>query len=239
MATWGSRNITNEHILPDIDTSIASEEVQSSFGTLPLDRNIFKASTKTNLHCSCLSRNIAHTHTALQLLANAPNYYSAFMSLLARCFSETKALSPIEWQVTVLSTSVLLNAPYEWDINAPLAKLLPGWTNEKFEAIKRVDSQSEGLSIREQLILGMIKDLATSDRVNASTMQQLLFHFTNEEVMEIFFVHGIYSFLARTMNSCEIDYDEPIPDLESLLAERFAADIQRESSIVTERAQSS
>ena len=150
------------------------------------------------------------------------------MKLLACNFSPSKALLPSEWQTVVLSTSVALNAPYEWDVNAPVAQLLPGWTPERFQAIRTHQSSSPSLTHRQRLILDFVFEIANRDKVGQGRMKELQDHFTNEEVMEIFIVHGIYATLARTMNSCQIDLDQEIPGLNQMLAKSFAKDIERE-----------
>lgn len=164
----------------------------------------------------------------LQLMANAPNYFTAFMKLLACNFSPNKALLPSEWQTAVLGTASALDAPYEWDVNAPVAELLPGWTQDTFQAIRTLDTDSRHLTRRQRLIVQLVKEVASSNRASDQTMADMQTCFTPAEILEVFYVHGIYGMLAKTMNSCHIDFDEPIEGLSAMLAQTFAHDIERE-----------
>ena len=44
MASWNSDKVTDEHILPYVDSSNAPTDVQAALRTLPFERNIFKVS---------------------------------------------------------------------------------------------------------------------------------------------------------------------------------------------------
>jgi hypothetical protein len=42
MASWNSRTVTNEHLLPYVDSSTAPPDIKAALQTLPFERNIFK-----------------------------------------------------------------------------------------------------------------------------------------------------------------------------------------------------
>ena len=42
MASWNDRTVTNEHILPYVDSKTAPPEVAAALNTLPFERNVFK-----------------------------------------------------------------------------------------------------------------------------------------------------------------------------------------------------
>lgn len=42
MASWNDHTITNEHILPYVDSKTAPPEVAAALNTLPFERNVFK-----------------------------------------------------------------------------------------------------------------------------------------------------------------------------------------------------
>jgi len=77
MASWNDRTITNNHILPYVDSKTAPPVVAEALTTLPFERNIFK------------------------LLANADTLFVPFMKLLSSCWGEGRALKSSEWQLTV------------------------------------------------------------------------------------------------------------------------------------------
>ncbi|KAK2682194.1 AhpD-like [Fusarium oxysporum f. sp. vasinfectum] len=188
MASWDNRVVTNEHLLPYVDSNTAPPDIKAALQTLPFERNIFK------------------------LLAN----------------SNVKIL-PSEWQTTVLRTAATLDAPYEWDVNEPVARVL-GLTEEQFAALRNPkEPLPESLfTPRQRLIARIVEELSRQPRVSKDVMDEALKAFSHEEITEIFFLNGIYGFLARFMNSARIDFDEPIPGLLDILRKYNASAIERE-----------
>jgi hypothetical protein len=45
MATWGNRTVTNEHLLPYVDSNTAPPDIKAALQTLPFERNVFKVRT--------------------------------------------------------------------------------------------------------------------------------------------------------------------------------------------------
>ena len=46
MTSWSNRDITNNHLLPYVDSATAPEEVGAALKTLPFERNIFKVDSQ-------------------------------------------------------------------------------------------------------------------------------------------------------------------------------------------------
>lgn len=42
MASWDNRVVTNEHLLPYVDSNTAPPDIKAALQTLPFERNIFK-----------------------------------------------------------------------------------------------------------------------------------------------------------------------------------------------------
>jgi hypothetical protein len=42
MTSWENRDMTNNHLLPYVDSATAPEEVSTALKTLPFERNIFR-----------------------------------------------------------------------------------------------------------------------------------------------------------------------------------------------------
>ncbi|KAA8642720.1 hypothetical protein EYZ11_011147 [Aspergillus tanneri] len=100
MTSWNNRDMTNNLLLPYVDSAMSPEEVSATLKTLPFERNIFK------------------------LVANAPTFFPTFVKLLSRAWWPQRSLRSKDWQLVVLCTASLLNAPYEWDVNEPVARVL-------------------------------------------------------------------------------------------------------------------
>ncbi|PHH92660.1 hypothetical protein CDD83_6264 [Cordyceps sp. RAO-2017] len=208
MASWNDRAVTKEHLLPYVDSSTAPPDIKAALQTLPFERNVFK------------------------LLANGTVSFKAFMALLSSMWHEDRKTRPTEWQTAVLRTAATLDCPYEWDVNEPVARVF-GFTEEHLAALRNTEEQlPEALFTPRQRLVGrMVGELSGSNRVSLQTMAEAKATFTDEEVMEIFYTHGVYEFLAKMMNSCRIDFDEPIPGLSDILRKYNAKAIEREQSL--------
>lgn len=164
-----------------------------------------------------------------QLLANAPAFFPTFMKLLTCAWSPNRSLRSTDWQLIVLRTAALHDAPYEWDVNEPVARVF-NYTEEHFAAIRSGDlSSTELFTDRQRLINSIVTELYASNRVKPELVLQAKKVLGDEALMDLFFTQGIYAFLARTMNSCQIDFDAPIPGLVEQLRKYNAAIIEKES----------
>ncbi|KAL5358057.1 AhpD-like protein [Aspergillus floccosus] len=205
MTTWENRDVTDNHLLPYVDSSTAPEDVRAALKTLPFERNIFK------------------------LLANAPAFFPTFMKLLTCAWSPNRSLRSTDWQLVVLRTASLLDAPYEWDVNEPVARVF-GYTDAHLACLRSGDlSNTELFTDRQRLISAIVEDLCLKNRVGTELVEKAKEVLGGEALMDLFYTQGIYAFLARTMNSCHIDFDAPIPGLEEQLRKYNAAIIEKES----------
>ncbi|KAE8401654.1 hypothetical protein BDV37DRAFT_254490 [Aspergillus pseudonomiae] len=152
------------------------------------------------------------------------------MKLLTCAWSPQRSLRSKDWQLVVLRTASLLDAPYEWDVNEPVARVF-GYTDAHLAGLRSGDlSSTELFSDRQRLISAVVEDLCLRNRVNQDTVLKAKQVLGDEALMDLFYTQAIYAFLARTMNSCLIDFDAPIPGLEDMLRQYNAAIIERESA---------
>ena len=144
-------------------------------------------------------------------------------------WSKDRKIRSTEWQLAVLRTAATLDAPYEWDVNEPVARIF-GMSEAHFSALRDIDQDlPESLFTERQRLVGRFVDqLSGKNKVDVELMKEMKRKFDDEEIMELFYTHGVYSLLARMMNSCRIDYDPPIPGLEDLLRKYNADAIEKE-----------
>jgi len=207
MASWDNRAVTDEHLLPYVDSNTAPPPVKEALQTLPFERNVFK------------------------LLANAPTLFPPFMTLLSTLWSADRAIRSSDWQLAVLRTAALHDAPYEWDVNEPVARIFD-FSNEQLSALRNKESPLPValFTARQQKLGKFIDELGHGDRVSETTMAEVKAVWGERGTMELFYVSGIYEFLAKMMNSCKIDFDEPIEGLEDMLRKYNAGAIEKERS---------
>jgi alkylhydroperoxidase family enzyme len=231
MASWDNRTVTNEHLLPYVDSSTAPPDIKAALQTLPFERNVFKVKASSPPYqfpteTACVSKT---NRGDPQLLANGTVSFKPFMALLTTLWSKDRKIRSSEWQLVVLRTAANLDAPYEWDVNEPVARIF-GMGDEHFRALRDVGRElPEGLFTERQRLIGIFVDqLSRGDRVDGEMMGRMKGVFSDEEIMELFYAQGVYAFLARMMNSCRIDFDPPIEGLEEMLRKVNAEAIEKE-----------
>lgn len=141
-----------------------------------------------------------------------------------------RKLRSSDWQTAVLRTAAVLDAPYEWEVNEPVARIF-GFSDEQLAALKdpHTDLPEALFSPRRRLIARVIEELSSSEnRIAPETMERLKAMLSTEEILEVLYMHGIYSFVARVMRSVKIDSDGPIPGLEESLRKYNATAIEKE-----------
>ena len=211
MAAWNHRDLTNEHVLAYVEPSTASPKIAQAMKTLPVERNIAK------------------------LLANAECFFDSFMKLLSCSWGADRTIRPSEWQLVVLRTAASMDAPYEWDVNEPLARLLGFDTDEKVDLVRTGNLSNQSLfTDRHRLINRMVYQLVQNDKVDETTVLEAKGIFGDTGVVEIIMIHGIYGLLAKLMRSAKIDFDPQIPGLEETLKKFSAAEIEQEKSYCNE-----
>lgn len=152
------------------------------------------------------------------------------MKFLGCAWSENRTIRSTDWQLIVLRTASLLDAPYEWDVNEPVARIF-GFGDEKLQLIRKGDLTSPELfTDRQRLLSDIVGQLVEQNRVSQADMLRAKEVFGDEGVMEILFTQGIYALLAKAMNSAQIDFDPRIPGLEDQLRKFNAATIEKEKS---------
>ncbi|KAL8972017.1 MAG: hypothetical protein Q9183_000773 [Haloplaca sp. 2 TL-2023] len=206
MASWVNQDVTDNHILPYVDSSTAAPDVKAALQTLPFERNIFK------------------------LLANAESFFPSFMKTLSCAWSDKRTIRSSDWQLIVLRTASLLNAPYEWAVNEPVARIY-GFDDEKLALIRAGNMTSPTIfSDRQRLLNDMVEQLVRENRVCEQTMVQAKPVLGDSGIMEVLITQGLYALLARAMESAHVDFDPPIPGLEDQLRQYNAAAIEREKT---------
>ncbi|KAL2152603.1 hypothetical protein VTH82DRAFT_5787 [Thermothelomyces myriococcoides] len=206
MASWDSQEPTNEHLLPYLDANTASPEIRDAMRALPVERNIFK------------------------ILGHSAVNFPAFMKHLTCQWHPDRKLRSSDWQTAVLRTAAVLDAPYEWEVNEPVARIF-GFSEEQLAALKNPKAAlPEALfSPRRRLIARAIEELSsTENRITPETLEELKAILSTEEIVELLYMHGVYAFLARVMRTVKIDSDGPIPGLEESLRKYNAAAIEKE-----------
>lgn len=152
------------------------------------------------------------------------------MKTLSCAWSDKRTLRSSDWQLIVLRTASLLNAPYEWAVNEPVARIY-GFDDEKLALIRAGNMTSPTIfSDRQRLLNDMVEQLVRENKVCEETMAQAKPVLGDSGIMEVLITQGLYALLARAMESARVDFDPPIPGLEDQLRQYNAAAIEKEKS---------
>ncbi len=212
MASWNHRQVTNEHILPYVDASTTSPGVAEALNVLPVQRNIAK------------------------VLANAECFFAPLMKVISCSWADNRTIRSSEWQLVVLRTAASLDAPQEWDVNEPVARIFGFDTDEKLKLIRSGDMSSTALfTDRHRLINKMVGDLVQQNKIQESIVLEGKKIFGAAGVTEIIIIHGIYALVAKVMRSAKVDFDPPIEGLEDTLRKFNVTAIAKEKALEQEQ----
>lgn len=192
---------THQCLVPYLELSSAPPEVAAAITHLPYRRNIF------------------------HLLGHSHGSFPQLMGVYASFFDGARRILPLlDWQLVVLRISAVLDAEYEWEVNAPVARV-NGMPREKMDALKRSARgnkreavEREGaFSVRDKAILRLVDEqLETYNNVE-ETVAAARAALSVEELVEVYVVLGVYVLIARITKALRIDLDGEIPGLEEHL----------------------
>ncbi|CAP73413.1 uncharacterized protein PODANS_2_7910 [Podospora anserina S mat+] len=191
---------TQNCLVPYVDLQTAPPEVAAAITHLPYRRNIF------------------------HLLGHSHGSFPRLMGVYANFFDGNRRILPLlDWQLVVLRISAVLDAEYEWDVNAPVARI-NGMPEEKFEALKRtagkgVDALAKEtvFTERDRAILQLVDEQLATYNNTEETIEKAKKLLTVEELVEVYVVLGVYVLIARITKGLRIDLDGEIPGLEEHL----------------------
>ncbi|MCJ1360921.1 hypothetical protein MMC16_000016 [Acarospora aff. strigata] len=188
-------------LVPYLDPETSENSTAAAIRALPFRRNIF------------------------MLLGHSPGVFPPLMGVYAALFNgKTRTLPLLDWQLIVLRIATVLDAEYEWDVNAPVAQV-HGIGEEKLEAIKAKaeDIQDENSAVgkvftdRDRVIVKLVDEQLATYTNEPATIAKAQTLMSIEELMESFIVLGVYVLIARVTKAVRIDLDGEIPGLEGYI----------------------
>ncbi|KAL2140866.1 hypothetical protein VTI28DRAFT_3157 [Corynascus sepedonium] len=194
---------TQNCLVPYVDLQAVPQEVAAAITHLPYRRNIF------------------------YLLGHSHGSFPRLMSVYANFFDGSRRILPLlDWQLVVLRISAVLDAEYEWDVNAPVARI-NGMPEEKLTALRRTADRagnteaalaSEPLfTERDRAILRLVDEQLATYNNTKQTVDNAKRLLSVEELVEVYIVLGVYVLIARITKGLRIDLDGEIPGIEEHL----------------------
>lgn len=190
---------THNCFVPYVDPATAPADLVQALTRMPFRRNIFYL--------------LGHSHGAFPPLMST---YGAFFD------GQKRTLPLLDWQLVVLRISAVLDAEYEWDVNAPVARLF-GMPEAKLTALRTTagasaDVEAEPLfTARDKAILRLVDEQLRTYNNSEETVNYVRAHLSTEELVEVYIVLGLYVLIARITRGLRIDMDGEIPGLQEHL----------------------
>ncbi|OJD20346.1 hypothetical protein ACJ73_08321 [Blastomyces percursus] len=199
---YASATKPSQCMIPYVNIETAPEGVAAALKKMPMKRYIF------------------------YLLAHSPGLFPPIMGVYSGFFQKaTRTLPLLDWQLIVLRIASTLKCQYEWNVNAPVAKV-HGMNEEvmgEIRACRKITLQggngngSNIFSKRQLLILKFVDEQLKTYTNEEDTMAQLLGVLSYAELVEAVFVVGFYVMIARLIRAVGIDPDAEIAGLEDMI----------------------
>ena len=153
------------------------------------------------------------------LLARSRGLFPPLWDWLHRLLDgNTRTIQVLDYQLVVLRMAGTVGADYLFSINAPVSKAFEMGA-EKIEALGK-GLKSEELfamgiwSERQQCIITLVDESIATFTNKEETIAWAKSQMTDDEVVELFIVLGMYSMLARLTRGLRVQPDPPVPHLE-------------------------
>lgn len=186
-------------LIPYLNTEDAPPEVRAALTHIPYRRNIF------------------------HLLGHSHGGFPRLMGVYANFFDGERRILPLlDWQLVVLRVSAVLDAQYEWEVNAPVARI-HGMPEAKLAALRRTAHDTFAVAVeplfspRDRAILNLVDEQLTSYTNTEAVVEDAKRVLSVEELVECYIVLGVYVLIARITKGLRIDLDGEIPGLEENL----------------------
>ena len=141
----------------------------------------------------------------VRMLAGTGEMFAPALALMKAVFAED-GLDPKLRQVLMLRMAVIRNAPYEWQMNATLARN-SGLTNGEITAIAATHAVT-GLAPAYQLACRAVDELSATNRLGDETLNMLIESFGDAVTRRIVLVIGWAHLASLFTNGCRIPMEE-------------------------------
>ena len=138
------------------------------------------------------------------LMANHPRLLNAWWTL--RNYSVHGGdLSQRDCELVILRVAVHMRCSYEWASHV-VRGLAAGLSVDEINRVKSGPDESEW-SGKDAVLLHAVDELIAGQCINEKTQQALAAHFSDNQVMDVIAIHGMYVSIACMINTWPIDLD--------------------------------
>ncbi|MGI9247474.1 MAG: carboxymuconolactone decarboxylase family protein [Woeseiaceae bacterium] len=158
------------------------------------------------------------------LMANHPDLLNAWWDF--RNYSvQGGALPQRDCELVILRVAVHMRSWYEWASHVDRG-LAAGLTIEEIECVRQ-GPDAPNWDDHDSLLLKSVDELVTERAISTTTLNKLASHFSENQVMDVIAIHGVYITLGCMVNTWGLNLDEHIPSRlpESVRAIDFETDV--------------
>jgi len=143
------------------------------------------------------------------LMANHPRMLNAWWDL--RNYSVNGGdLDQRHCEIAILRVAVHMGSWYEWASHVDRG-LACGLTLAEIERV-RAGPNAGGWDAQEAALLAAIDNLVENQAIEESTLRELGEHFTQQQVLDIILLYGMYNTIACMINTCGLALDSHIAE---------------------------
>jgi len=143
------------------------------------------------------------------LMANHPDLLNAWWEF--RNYTvRGGALTQRECELVILRVAVHLRSWYEWASHVDRG-LASGLSLEEIQRVSQGPGAAEW-SFRDTLLLQSVDELIGKRAITATTREQMTDHFSDQQLMDIIAIHGMYTTLSCMIDTWGLQLDEPVED---------------------------
>ncbi|KAL2751779.1 hypothetical protein ACRALDRAFT_213734 [Sodiomyces alcalophilus JCM 7366] len=153
------------------------------------------------------------------LLARSRGLFPPLWDWLHRLLDgKTRTIQLLDYQLVVLRMAGSVGAEYLFSINEPVSKVFEMGA-EKIDALRKGLKSEELFAMgtwteRQQCIITLVDESLATFTNKEETITWAKSLMSEDEVVELFIVLGMYSMLARLTRGLRVQPDPPIPHLE-------------------------
>jgi alkylhydroperoxidase family enzyme len=141
------------------------------------------------------------TLNVLKMFAGTEDMYAATIGLVKAVF-QAQGIDPKTREMTILRAAKVLNAPYEWQANAQMAKNT-GLSPKEIEAAAS-DGPVAGINPDYVLVCRATDELSTGGTLRDETLSELLNRYGETVSRKIVLMIAWFNLLSLFLNGCRV-----------------------------------
>jgi len=141
------------------------------------------------------------------LLANHPALLQAWWPLRMYLVNGGE-LSQRDCELVILRTAVFVQNDYEWASHV-VRGLDSGLSKSEIDAVRDRDA---AWPAPDEVLLRAVDELSRDHGIAATTLAELQTHFSDQQILDVIHVHGMYLTLGGVLNTWEVALDTHVAE---------------------------